>query len=303
MKKCVNCGSECDENAVFCRKCGSSFDATVALNADSSNATPVQEQPQYVQQPEQPQYQPQEQQYAPQPEQPQYQPQEQQYAPQPEQLQYPPQQQQYPQQPQQQYPQPPQQQPYQYQPYQQQQYNIQPGLGHPNDKYLKLGGWLMVIVIVNIIFTVINFFTLFGELSENMGYISNLDMYRYLHPNFASACYLTVFGILVGLASEVMTVFFIVYIFKRRPEFLRMQQVALILHIGYMIFVGIIPNAMLDLFDENFAQNIGSVVGTCVGFFIFTLYMCRSVRVRTYFGSDEYMSRALFAYKSQRPLV
>jgi len=176
------------------------------------------------------------------------------------------------------------------------------GETNPNQKYLKLGGFLLLIVIANIIYTVINTGILFAGLIETFDFIGNMESYSWIHPNFETAVYITLFGELLGLVSEVFTVLFIVYVFQRKPSFLRFQQLAFILSLVYVILVGIIPNAMLDMYDEDFIRNIGTLIGSSIGVVIFTLYMCKSVRVRTYMGSDEYMSKAVFAFKNQPPL-
>jgi hypothetical protein len=44
-------------------------------------------------------------------------------------------------------------------------------------------------------------------------------------------------------------------------------------------------------------QAFGIFIGIALGFFLFPLYYCKSVRVRTYMGGDEFKEKAIFAYK------
>lgn len=298
MKQCKTCGSQCDDSAVFCGNCNSSLDVTFDPARQPENpssldqtysAFSTQTPPQQPQQP------------IPPPQQYSQPPQE--YPPQQPQQYPPPPPQQYSQPPQQ-YPQQPQQQQYQQNPYQYQhgqpQPPHQPGFHH---KYSKLGGWLLVFVIANICGAVFNVFTLFGGIFETLELFSELpSIQAFLPDNFQAALTITLIGEVVGLLMIVCTIMFVVGVFSRKSNFLRFHQIGLFVNAFYTIFVGIIPNAMLEMFDQDFASNIGTLVGLAVGFFLFALYMSKSIRVRTYMGSDEYMDKAIFAFKNQPPL-
>ena len=205
-----------------------------------------------------------------------------------------------PQPPPQQYPPP--QQPYQQSPYQPHQMQ-QPGFDHTQNKYLKLGGWLLVVVIGNLIGVVADVIMSFSGIFETIGLFGELnDLRLYLPDNFETALTITLIGEIVGLMTIVFTILFLVQVFQRKSTFLRFHQLGLFTGIFYTVFVGIIPNAMLGMIDSDFSSNIGVIVGTVIGFFLFALYMSKSIRVRTYMGSDEYMYKAIFAFKNQPPL-
>jgi len=203
---------------------------------------------------------------------------------------------QYPQPPGQQYP----QSPYQYQP---QDPNMHNAL--QEHRYHKLGGWLLVVVIANMIGMLYDAFVSFTGLMETIEYLDNIQFFR-MHPDipdsFETALYITIVGQVVGFLSVVFTLLFIIQTFQRKSTFLRFHQLSGLVGIFYIICVGIIPNIMLDVMGPDFAQNIGTFVGSIIGFFVFALYMCKSYRVRIYMGSDEYMDKAIFAYKNQPPL-
>jgi hypothetical protein len=198
--------------------------------------------------------------------------------------------------PQQSYPPPPQQSypPPQYQ-YQ------QPGADFYN-KYHTMGGWLLFFVIANIIGVFIDAIVSISgifDTFEIIGDMTDSAMGYFLPENFETAIYITLTGEIVGLLTIVFTTMFVVQLFKRKPAFLRYYQLNIFALLFYSIFVGLIPNIMLG-YDISFI--LGNIVGSVAHFFLLTLYYCRSIRVRTFMGSDEYMEKALFAFKNQYPL-
>jgi len=109
----------------------------------------------------------------------------------------------------------------------------------------------------------------------------------------------------IGLVTIPLCVLYLVNIFRRKPNFLLFYQLYVIVTVLYIIFRRIVPSSIIGyeyaIYDPLSAQ-IGSLVGAIIGFFLWTLYYCKSIRVRTYMGSDEYMDKAIFAYKDQPPL-
>jgi len=276
MRQCQNCGNQNEENVAFCANCGS----PQQQNEPKQQENVPQPQPQ---QPESPQ-----QQYEPQPQQPESP--QQQYEPQSQP--------------------PPPQQPYAPPPYPTQQQYTQPpfapqapGNAQPVNKYHTLGGWLLFFVIANMIGVVVDAVVSLSGIAETITLFGEIPMIRSLLPdNFESALYITLIGEVVGLLTIVFTILFVLQVFQRKHTFLRFYQLAMFAGMFYAIFVGVIPNVMLDYFDASFSRNIGTLLGSIAGILLVTLYMCKSIRVRTYMGSDEYMYRAIFAFKNQPPL-
>jgi len=192
--------------------------------------------------------------------------------------------------------------PYQYQP---QPYQQEQDTQFENHRFKTLGGWLLAVVILNILGVIYDAIVSITGLMETVEYIDQLPFFR-MHPDvpesFETALYITIVGQVVGLLTILFTLLFVVQVFQRKSTFLRFHQLGVIVSIFYVICVGIIPNIMLDVIDADFSQNIGIFVGSIVGFFIFALYMSKSNRVRIYMGSDEYMDKAIFAYKNQPPV-
>ena len=264
MKRCNNCNNQSEEHVKFCESCGSSFEAM----QNNNTQPPVQGvQPEVQgQQHDQAQFQPSQQQY-------QYQ------APPPSMWQ--------------------QQQVQQPVDTIQQAYNE----GH---RFTKLGGWLLVIVIVNIGGLIYNVVSLFGSLGETIELFGMLDDVRiFLPASFETVMYMTLFGQIIGLAANAFLLIFLIQVFQRKPTFLLFGQLTQLVGVFVAIIVGIVPFAMLgsEFMDPNaLSTNIGTVIGGVAGFFLYALYYSKSNRVRVYMRSDEYMSKAILAFKDQPPV-
>jgi hypothetical protein len=169
----------------------------------------------------------------------------------------------------------------QQQQYYRQQYNKQAQI----QGYRNLGGWLLFFVVWDII-----------GLPITLGSMAFSLLFNFSVLTLCSAA--------LSLVPFLLTVISIIQIFTRNPMFLRTFQMATILGAMSGIF-GTIITSWDDLSDPfimiGFA--IGAVIGLFLAvaiYFLFTLYYCKSVRVRVYMGSDEYAENALFAFK-QKP--
>ena len=86
-------------------------------------------------------------------------------------------------------------------------------------------------------------------------------------------------------------------IFKRNHNFLRIYQIAFIVSIAFSIITMIMLNMALSGSSISGLEGgtmIGSIVVGVVELILFTMYYCKSVRVRTYMGGTEYQQKALF---------
>jgi hypothetical protein len=170
---------------------------------------------------------------------------------------------------------------------------VQPNPAVASKDYSKLGGWLLAWVIASILSVLVYTVRAFGEI------IGSMDVRHLIDTDIF---YLIISGQIVALAAVVFFIMSIVQIFKRKPLFLRFEQIGLILIAVSVVLDTFIPAGMigLDWYDtEVLTNSISIFIGCAVGFFLYTLYFCRSVRVRTYMGADEYAKKALFAYKQQ----
>jgi hypothetical protein len=90
---------------------------------------------------------------------------------------------------------------------------------------------------------------------------------------------------------------------KKDTGFLNFYETAILLNMGIIIIAaimfGMYTQSMLGVFSSYaFGRIIGSVVGilifVAIGFGIWLSYFSKSVRVRTYFGTDEYLKKSIF---------
>ena len=260
---CPSCGNQIPDGAAFCPACGNS---TASSNQQSSPATygaaPAAAAPAAAQ----PYQQPAQQSAYPQP---------------PAQMQQQYGQQQYNQQQynQQQYAQPQ---------YAQAQY-AQPAM-EPYPQYKSLGGWLLFFVIVYILDVLV----LIGSGVTGFGTAALLG--SYLGSEVGLLFSINAF---ISIAFGALYIVFIVFIFKRNPNFLKLFQIAGIASVAISIILTLAINALVGdyLAYINYdvvSSMMPSIIGGVIGLLLMTMYYCKSVRVRTYMGSTEYQRKALF---------
>ena len=167
--------------------------------------------------------------------------------------------------------------------------------------YTKMGGWLLLFVILNIIIIVSNLGTAINEIrtsAEALGWFSS-------GSDIWNAVVINIVGQIITIAAVIFQILFIVQIFGRKHLFLRLDQISRIILFVSTIFTFIVVGmiGMENYGSDTVSQITTSLISVCLGFFLMPLYYCKSIRVRTYMGSDEYMEKAIFAYKNQPPLI
>ena len=163
-----------------------------------------------------------------------------------------------------------------------------------SNPYKKLGGWLLFFVIASIAAAIVGllaalfFFMLaLAEIETTFGNVINAS-------NAAAIFGWAGFPIILGFASF-MFLIYAVHLCRRKARFLRSCQWAVTgCLMLYLFFLAI-----------SFATILSTQLLCCapiaVGLGLLPLYFTRSVRVRTYMGSDEYLRRAWFTKKIKGP--
>jgi len=178
------------------------------------------------------------------------------------------------------------------------------------NNYQKLGGFLLVIVIISIIIIFINviaFITYIYKERELFQIVINtsaiaLKVNAYVKNFVDISRIINAFSLLVSI----FTIIFLVNLFQRKLTFLRFAQLAMLLNVQFNV-CAIINNSILLYRVNEFIDNfwiiqisiITGVLGIIISFVIInfiTLYMSKSVRVLTYMGSDEFLKKALFVF-------
>ena len=291
---CPYCGTQVPDGAATCTHC-------FAQLATAQN-TPNSQAGQYGQQPAQPAQQ------AQQPAQQPYQQPVQQAQQQAYQQPY----QQQAQQPYQQAGQQPAQQPYQQQAYQQpyQQQGQQPIPAQPypqgqyaqqvdyTAKYKSLGGWLLFFLIMMGVGCIYNVGGALADITTWMGSVNSLP------AQFRSATPIVIISDILPIISALLSIGFIVLVVQRNSIFLKYYQIIGIIDIILAVInIAIVAAFLGPILDPQSggaftgAAMVGLVIGVIaaiVSLVLYTMYYCKSVRVKTYMGSTDYIDKALF---------
>ena len=194
------------------------------------------------------------------------------------------------------------------QPHGQQAYG-QPPPSHPNGnqshdqsvlrkrKNNEYGGWMQLFVI-SVTFSAIG--SLLMSFGGIMSTISDINDFIYDRNSITGIAVFAPFaGFLLIAASAAMQGVFIHFINRRKASFLRFLQLSFFASTLGCVFL-FVPAPI----EPGFAFYFPSITSfvyylamTAAGLVLFTLYFCKSKRVRAYMGSDEYISKAIFAFK------
>ena len=153
----------------------------------------------------------------------------------------------------------------------------------------KAGGWLLFWIIISILSIIIHSFSfLLGSFfiislinSSITGDIS--DIMYYLFNSLATMGF---------MAAVVFQIIALRKLLKRQSGFLRLTQLFYIIYIASYIFRNI--SYSFDEFLGAFPIIPIDVIVGVIGILIWTLYFCRSKRVKAYMDNEEYMDKALF---------
>ena len=156
------------------------------------------------------------------------------------------------------------------------------GQANGGQDYTVLGGWLL-------------FFVICWGLSALVG-IVNLMRYLSIFSMPGMGRIVPEFGSIVArLVSIGVSIGMVVLVVKRVPTFMRIYQILIIVNLGVQLIWGIVNAVKAQTYGYVVVgSTIGTVVGGVVGLALMTMYFCKSVRVRTYMGSTEYLDTALF---------
>ena len=154
-----------------------------------------------------------------------------------------------------------------------------------NPKYQTLGGWLLFFTISWGLSALFNLFGLFTTIAVLGAYLSN---------GLALTGIVDLVSTIAAMAADVAL---IVLIIKRHPRFLRLYQILQIATAALALLSFIVDSVTINI--DNGAAIIGitlviTIVALVVSLLLMTMYFCKSVRMRTYMGTTEYLDTALF---------
>jgi len=156
----------------------------------------------------------------------------------------------------------------------------------PRD-FNKLGGWLLVFVVVYFLQAAIGVLTQFGE-GGMMDVLRGWSMYDGVHG------WLLLAGQIVSLVTTAIFVFTAIAILQRDPYFLRNRQMALVAA-GIDVLIKLAEGLLYGLAGYGWPSLMLQAGFLLCSVWIVRVYYTRSGRVRAYMGSDEYLRLGLFA--------
>lgn len=159
--------------------------------------------------------------------------------------------------------------------------------GHP---YHQLGGWLALITYGLLIGTI----------------LTAISAALQVLPLFKYASYLgfkvVLFGLLL-LACHIPLLYYCIHMFKaikaKDSDFLRFYETTMLVLAGIDVAVVVLCKLLGQYVPTN--NTIRDLLSAAIVFAIWLTYFRKSVRVRTYFGSDEYLKRSIFLKNCTAP--
>ena len=159
---------------------------------------------------------------------------------------------------------------------------------HP---YHKLGGWLKVCVVCTYIYLIAESIILF---------ISNIQSFRFVSlaaqwGGTTAEAWITI------ILYDLIFIAYLVYVFRflgmirtKDPLFLRNYHILGMILVGFSFFYSWV--------NKGFMAGVFAGLFQGIIFVIYIQYFSRSVRVRTYMGSEEYLRRSIFSKDALSPV-
>ncbi len=154
-----------------------------------------------------------------------------------------------------------------------------------NPQYRTMGGWFLFFLIcyvIDAIYYVINGFQSFGYANQ-LGYLASLVGMGWV----PTILYIVA---VVMILCGVLIFYFCYLAFSKQPGFLKIYQTTCIILIVTQVVLAIVYGTM----QLPSAELWGGAVGSVIGMLLMTYYYCKSVRVQTYMGTNDYKRQAIF---------
>ncbi len=180
--------------------------------------------------------------------------------------------------------------------------------------YRELGGFLKFIVIVNLyVVPILYFIDIIGECISASKVVSSFRQFGDLwgYGSFydkLSALYISIilFYIVLIIFVSGVGVNFALKIKNRNPLFLRQLQICWIIEfvavILFIIIFLIATHSLMNTVSMVIAFSVRLFFSLAI-MFLWNLYYVKSVRVRIYMGSDEYLRLSVFNKDTQSPVA
>jgi predicted nucleic acid-binding Zn ribbon protein len=168
------------------------------------------------------------------------------------------------------------------------------GYGRQTHPYHKLGGWLGFLAYVQLVGVGLLTIACIVSLVQLAGFVGYLG--AGIGGMLMAAQIIELIG--YGVAIFIGIKFFLM-IKNRNPRFFRFYEILILVCVA-IYFVVFVFTVIIGF--SNIAEFVGSIIGQAIGFAIWSTYFRKSVRVRTYFGSDEYLRCSIFFKNAVAPM-
>ncbi len=161
---------------------------------------------------------------------------------------------------------------------------------HP---YQQLGGWLAFVAYASLVGAGLMVVLAIVEL---VSFIRLMSVYAsYLMSVGPTLWLLEILILAVYVVTCILMIKFSAMIRSKDCHFLRFYELIMLIYAGLAVVTLILTGF------HNVGDFFSSLLGAAIGFFIWTTYFRKSVRVRTYFGNDLYLRESIFFKNAQAP--
>jgi len=161
---------------------------------------------------------------------------------------------------------------------------------HP---YHMLGGWLAFFAYSQMVALVLAGISILTSLSRSL---SLIPLLRSIDNSMATSfVFATVMSVVHIVVIAFLTIKYFLMIKNKDARFFRYFEIEAIFGVCMSVAM------LIVLRDFGVGSRVGSLILGVIGIFLWFNYFSNSVRVRTYFGSDEYLRRSIFLKNVRSP--
>lgn len=140
--------------------------------------------------------------------------------------------------------------------------------------YTKLGGWLLVFAVVQILGLITNLYAV----------VSNMDTYTNLGLLPASIAPALTIQLIAIIAIIVLTIVMLIMLFTKKRAFKMVFFIRSILDLAASGVIFALLSSSGMLLPQGTASQVGAIVGAAFALIIWGLYLTKSERVKVYVG-------------------
>ena len=143
--------------------------------------------------------------------------------------------------------------------------------------YARLGGWFKFFLVLDVVMVISSVYSFL----------------RFLYATVEGVRFTELPIVLAYVIPAVLLLASVIFRFMRDDYFLFWFQISTIARLSALIYLCVVAS-----YSEAFKISVifGTVIMAGAGFFLFTLYYCKSKRVNAYMGNGEYKRKAILKF-------